>query len=90
MRNSAGFFKPEPKDIQGKLELPEGFIEESLQTKTCQLMFGTISPGDASHYGLTIIALNSVEIGEHHAKLTVWGANIPEQTSDIKILVLPP
>ena len=90
VRNDAGFFKPEAQAIQGELQLPEGFIEESLQTNMRQLIFGTISPGDASHYGLTIIALNTVEVGEYHAKLAVWGANIPEKTSDITILVLPP
>ena len=37
------------------------------------LIFGTISAGDASHYGLTIIALNTVDVGEYSAKLRVWG-----------------
>ncbi len=90
VRNGGGFFKAEAEDIKGELQLPEGFIEESLQTNTRQLMFGTISPGDASHYDLTIIALNSVEEGEYHARLTVWGANVPEEASDIKIMILPP
>ncbi len=53
-------------------------------------MFGSISPGDASHYGLTIIVLDTVEVGEYHAKLTVWGANIPAIESDIEITVLAP
>jgi len=90
VRNGRGFFKPEAQDIQGELQLPEGFIEESLQTNTRQLIFGTISPGDASHYGLTIIASNTVDAGDYSAKLTVWGANVPERTTDIKIIVLPP
>jgi uncharacterized membrane protein len=90
VRNGGGFFKAEAEDIKGELQLPEGFIEESLQTKTRQLIFGAISPGDASHYGLTIIALNSIEEGEYHARLTVWGANVPEEASDIKIMILPP
>lgn len=89
-RNRGGFFIPEPQHIQGELQLPDGFIEESLQTSTRQLSFGTISSGDASHYGLTIIASNTVDIGEYSAKLKVWGANVPEKTSDIKIIVLPP
>ena len=90
VRNSGGFFKPEPQNIQGELQLPEGFIEESLQTNKRQLIFGTISPGDASHYNLTIIASNSVDAGEYSAKLTVWVANVPEKTSDINIIVPPP
>jgi hypothetical protein len=90
VRNVGEFLKPEPKAIQGELQLPNGFIEESLQTNTRQLIFGTISAGDASHYGLTIIALNTVDVGEYSAKLRVWGANVPEKTSDIKIIVLPP
>jgi hypothetical protein len=90
VRNGGGFFKPEPQGIQGELQLPDGFIEESLQTNTRQLMFGTISPGDASHYGLTIITSNTVDIGEYFAKLTVWGANVPERTSNIEIIVVPP
>ena len=90
VRNGPGFFKAQAKHIQGELELPEGFIEESLQTRTRQLIFGTISPEDASHYGLTIIGLSTVEVGEYHAKLTVWGANMPRRVNDIEITVLPP
>lgn len=48
VRNDPGFFKAQAKHIQGELEVPEGFIEESLQTRIRQLIFGTISPGDAS------------------------------------------
>lgn len=88
VRNGAGFFKPEAEHIQGELKLPEGFIEESLQTGTRQLLFGSISPGDASHYGLTIIVLDTVEVGEYHAKLAVWGANTPTRENEIEIIVL--
>lgn len=87
VRNMRGFFKPELQNIQGELQLPDGFIEESLQTNTRQLIFGTISAGDASHYGLTIIALNTAEAGEYSAKLTIRGANVPEKTVDIAIIV---
>lgn len=89
VRNDPGF-RAEAKNVRGELELPGGFIEESLQTSTRQLIFGGISPGDASHYGLTIIVLNTVEVGEYHAKLTVWGANIPTTVIDIEITVLSP
>ena len=39
VRKSAGFFKPELQDIQGELQLADGFIEESLQTNTRQLIY---------------------------------------------------
>ena len=87
VRNSPGF-KAEAKYVRGELELPEGFIEESLRTRTRQLIFGTISPSDASHYSLTMIVLNTVEVGEYHAKLAIWGANILEKVIDIEITVL--
>jgi hypothetical protein len=90
VRNDAGFFKAEAEHVQGELKLPEGFIEESLQTGTRQLLFGSISTGDASHYSLTIIALGTVEVGEYHAKLAVWGANTPTRESEIEITVLAP
>lgn len=90
VRNGGGFLKPELQDIRGELQLPEGFIEESFQTNTRQLIFGTISAGDASHYSIAIIALNTVDIGEHLAKLRVWGANVPERTIEMEIVVLPP
>lgn len=89
VRNEPGF-KAEAKHVRGELELPEGFIEESLRTRVRQLIFGTISPGDASHYGLTIVVSKTVEVGEYHAKLTIWGANIPRKAIDIEIIVLPP
>ena len=88
VRNKAGLFITEAINVRGELELPEGFIEKALQTSTRQLIFGGINAGDASHYGLTIIALNTVEMGEYHAELTVWGANIPTETIDIEITVL--
>jgi hypothetical protein len=87
VRNSPGFFVSEAEHVQGELELPEGFIEESLQNRTRQLMFGDISSGDASHYGLTITVLNTVEVGEYHAQLAIWGENVPKIVSDIKIVV---
>jgi len=61
-----------------------------LRTNMRQLVFGTISAGDASHYGLSIIALNTVDVGEYSAELRVWGVDVPERTSDIEIIVLPP
>jgi len=90
VRNEVGLFRAEAQNVRGKLELPDGFIEESFQTSTRQLIFGGIDAGDASHYGLTIIVLNTVEMGEYHAELTVWGANISTETIDIEITVLSP
>jgi hypothetical protein len=87
VRNSPGFFVAEAEHVQGELELPEGFIEESLQTRTRQLIFGDISSGDASHYDLIITVLDTVEVGEYHAQLAVWGENVPRTVSDIKIVV---
>jgi hypothetical protein len=90
VRNGVGFLKPALQDIRGELQLPTDFIEESLQTNVRQLIFGTISAGDASHYGLTIIASNHVAVGEYSAKFRVWGANVPERSIDIEVIVLPP
>ncbi len=90
VRNKAGLFLAEAQNVRGELELPEGFIEKTFQNSTRQLNFGGISAGDASHYGLTIIVSNTVEMGEHHAKLTIWGANIPTETIDIGITALSP
>jgi len=87
VRNSPGFFVAEAEHVQGELELPEGFIEESLQTRTRQLIFGDISSGDASHYDLIITVLDTVEVGEYHAQLAVWGENVPRTVSNIKIVV---
>lgn len=88
VRNKAGLFIAEAQNVRGELELPVGFIEKAFQTNTRQLNFGGIDAGDASHYGLTIIASNTVELGLHHAKLTISGANIPTETIDIGIAVL--
>ena len=90
VRNGAGLLKPALQDVRGELQLPTNFIEESLQTNVRQLIFGTISAGDASHYGLTIIASNDVDVGEYSAKFRVWGANVPERSIDIEVIVLPP
>ena len=87
VRNTPGF-KVTARHVLGELELPEGFIEESKQNKTRQLIFGTIMPGDASHYGLTIIVSNSIVLGEYHATLTIWGENLPRHAIDIKITVI--
>ncbi len=88
VRNDPGL-RARAEHVRGELVLPEGFIEESLQTWTRQLIFGDISPGDASHYGLTITALDTVEEGEYHASLTVRGSNIPAEDVDLEITVLP-
>ncbi|MFW9856803.1 MAG: hypothetical protein ACFFFG_17270 [Candidatus Thorarchaeota archaeon] len=80
-------FKPPARHVRGELELPEGFIEDSLQTRTRQLTFGTIWPGDASHYGLTIIVSDTVTLGECQANLTIWGENIPKEVILIQICV---
>jgi hypothetical protein len=88
VRNKAGLFIAEANNISGELALPEGFIEKALQTSTRQLIFGGISAGDASHYGLAIIVSSIVEMGEYHAELTIKGANIPTETLDIEITVL--
>lgn len=87
VRNNPGF-KATARHVRGELELPEGFIEESKQNRTRQLIFGTIIPGDASHYGLTIIVSNSIVLGEYHAILTIWGENLPRQAIDIRISVI--
>jgi hypothetical protein len=89
VRNVAGFLKPKLINVRGELQLPEGFIDESLQTNTRQLVFGTISPGDASHYGLTIVSSSAVDVGKYFATLTVWGANVPQRALDIEIIVTP-
>jgi hypothetical protein len=88
LRNSPGL-KAAAEGVEGELVLPDGFIEESLQTQTRQLIFGRIHPGEAGQYTLTIAALNTVEAGEHYAKLTVWGTNIPRQEVNLKIIVNP-
>jgi hypothetical protein len=90
VRNKAGLLIAEAKNVRGLLELPEGFIEKAFQTNTRQLIFGGIDAGDASHYGLTIIVSNTAEIGEHHARLTISGANIPTETIDIVFTVRSP
>ncbi len=86
LRNSPGL-KAAAEGVEGELVLPDGFVEESLQTQTRQLIFGRIHPGEAGQYTLTIAALNTVEAGEHYAKLTVWGTNIPRQEVNLKIIV---
>ncbi len=88
VRNKAGFFIAEAQNVRGVLELPEGFIEKYFQASTRQLNFGGIDAGDASHYGLTVIASNTVALGLYHAKLTISGANILTETIDIEITVL--
>ena len=44
-----------------------------------------IGAGDANHYGLVIIVLNIVEIGESHAELTIKDASTPIEKIDIEI-----
>jgi uncharacterized membrane protein len=87
LRNTPGF-KATAEGVEGLLELPNGFIDKSLNTQTRQFIFGRITPGEGSHYSITIAAANTVEPGEYHAKLTVWGANISTNEVDLKIMVM--
>ncbi|MDR1992000.1 MAG: hypothetical protein LBQ98_00620 [Nitrososphaerota archaeon] len=86
LRNIAGF-RPIAKGVYGQLDLPEGFIENSLQTQTRELAFGLILPGDAGHYGLNISAEDTVKPGSYYAKFTFWGENVQTQEIDIAINV---
>ena len=86
VRNGPGI-KAGAEHVQGELTLPEGFLEDSLQTRTRQLLFGNIEAGDASYYVLTITAFDTVEVGEYNAKLVVWGANVPRTETNVEIIV---
>ncbi|MHA2226397.1 MAG: hypothetical protein ACXAC8_14405 [Candidatus Hodarchaeales archaeon] len=76
------------RHVRGELNLPEDFLEESQQARTRQLIFGSIWPGDASHYGLTIIVSDSIAFGIYHATFTIWGENLPITAIDIEITVV--
>jgi uncharacterized membrane protein len=86
LRNNAGF-RPTAREVYGQLELPEGFIENSLHTQSRDLTFGLIPSGDASHYSLNILAENDLESGTYYAKFTFWGKNVQTHEMDIEIVV---
>jgi hypothetical protein len=88
LRNLAGF-RPIAESVYGKLELPDGFIENSLRTQNRYLIFGTILTGDASHERLEILAENDLESGTYYAKFTFWGKNVQTHEIDIEIIVDP-
>lgn len=77
----------EAKNVLGELLLPIGFLEKYSNSRERRLIFGDISPGDASHYGLKIKVSSSLKPREYHAKLIIKGDNIPKETIDITIIV---
>ena len=87
VRNKPGF-RPAAKKVRGEMRLPEGFIEESMQTRTRQLIFGSVPPGDASHYGFEILVSNSTDTGEYSVQIIIWGSNITELVRDIEVVVV--
>ncbi len=86
LRNNPGFTAT-AEGVEGELALPDGFIEELLQTQTRQLAFGRIDPGEAGTFALTIAASDTVEAGEYQAKLSFWGTNVPRQEVNLEIIV---
>jgi uncharacterized membrane protein len=86
LRNSPGF-RAVAEGVKGELLLPDGFIEESFQTQTRQLVFGRIDPGESGNFGLTIVASDTIEAGVYQAKLSFWGTNVPKQEVNLEIYV---
>ncbi len=89
VRNKPGF-RSAARKVRGEVRLPEGFIEESMQTRNRELIFGSIPPGDASHYGLETLVSNDTDTGEYSVKISIWGSNIGESEHDIDIVVITP
>ena len=88
LRHVSGFSVP-AKSVTGCLELPDGFIEDSLHTQTRSLLFGSIHSGEGGHYCLKITAEDTVVPGTYHAKLVYWGKNVQTQELDIELIVNP-
>jgi predicted transcriptional regulator len=86
IRNNPGLHA-EAKSVFGVIKLPEGFLDEYFHSRERRLIFGDISPGDASHYGLNIVVQESVSPGEHHISLVIWGDNVPRESIDIEVMV---
>jgi hypothetical protein len=75
------------RGVEGRFELPDGFFTvDSLQSQV--IPFGSIYPGDASHFGSLLITVeDNVAPGTYHAKFVYWGKNVQTQEIDIELIV---
>jgi len=76
------------KDVRAKVSVPEGFTIISTGTNECELNFFTLHGGDGLGNVFTLVASDSISLGNYTITIKVLGENVPEQVHTPQVAVL--